>query len=391
MANLTEFSPRKFRRKIKRDGLREATISSIELATRKTFLNEIVSWLIETGHIELVPTKSLKQNVDDIIHVTDQRVNYTGISAPFVVDCGPGYVYRESGLSTTTNQSILNEPLHPSGRGRRFVVSKIIWQLFFGKLSVFRNLLNQNARISSDHVGEIQSAAPLIPRYYDNYYHWMIETVPQIRYLHELEASTGRDISYLLHPDSPPWVMETLNHLGIPKSKVEFMSSPLYYVDELYLPSFPIQTKDDFQWIRDQLLPAVSNNNSNIEVGNNVFISRENAIERRIVNTKEIMPMLKHFGFQRYRLEDHSLEENILLFHNADIIIGAHGAGLSDLIFSNDSTVIELFGSKIKEPYKILSTTMDLNYMSFYCIPRASDLYVPPRRLQHTLSDFTGL
>ena len=53
-------------------------------------------------------------------------------------------------------------------------------------------------------------------------------------------------------------------------------------------------------------------------------------------NEKEITSYLEQKGFTKYKLESLSFFQQIYLFNNAKIIIGAHGAGFTNLTFSNN-------------------------------------------------------
>ena len=74
-----------------------------------------------------------------------------------------------------------------------------------------------------------------------------------------------------------------------------------------------------------------------------LFISRADAGRRRILNEEALYPGLKERGFEIVSLGGRSLTQQMTLFHNAQYIIGAHGAGLTNLLWSRDlRSVIEL-------------------------------------------------
>ncbi|MXV61220.1 DUF563 domain-containing protein [Natronorubrum sp. JWXQ-INN-674] len=317
--------------------------------------------------------------------MTDDTEPYGPFAAPFVADIGSGYVFSETGLVATDNGKIVNESLFPPDRGRRFVVAKLIWQLFFESTHLTTALARKNISNLDTQSTSIEVAAPLIPRYSDNYYHWMIETVPQIRYLRAFEAETGTDVTYLVPGDAPSWLDETLELLNIPDEKVERTSNSVYRINRLVLPSFPLQTRQDYEWIVERVLENANLDRTRIDSGSNVYISRSEAIERRVVNEAEVMETLSKYGFERYHLEDLSVTENVTLFHEADIVVGAHGAGLTDLIYCTDATVIELFGSMVKDPYEQLAETVGVGYERLECQPKSTDLYVDTENLERTV------
>jgi capsular polysaccharide biosynthesis protein len=68
-----------------------------------------------------------------------------------------------------------------------------------------------------------------------------------------------------------------------------------------------------------------------------IYINRHN---RRLKNEMEVQEMLQEIGFVIVNLEDLTLDEQILVFANAKIIIGFHGAGLSNLLYANSSAKV---------------------------------------------------
>jgi capsular polysaccharide biosynthesis protein len=54
------------------------------------------------------------------------------------------------------------------------------------------------------------------------------------------------------------------------------------------------------------------------------------------------MELLRKDGFELYCLEDMSIVEQIRLFASARLVIGPHGAGLTNIIYCNHPALIEL-------------------------------------------------
>jgi len=144
------------------------------------------------------------------------------------------------------------------------------------------------------------------------------------------------------------------------------------------IPSDTLQTSE---WIQQEILEAVSSESEPIE-GNNVYVSRSGAVERRVLNENEVMNVLSEYGFERYCLENQSLSENVQLFSQADLVVGPHGAGLTDIIFANDCTLLELFGEKVKQPYELLAETLGVNYEPMYCQADSADVVVDTEQLE---------
>ena len=86
-----------------------------------------------------------------------------------------------------------------------------------------------------------------------------------------------------------------------------------------------------------------------------IVISRRKATKgRHIVNEAALMNRLRPLGFRAYVLEDMPIEEQMALFRRAEMVIGAHGAGLSHLLFAPRTRVLELFATRFVVPHYFL-------------------------------------
>lgn len=75
----------------------------------------------------------------------------------------------------------------------------------------------------------------------------------------------------------------------------------------------------------------------------NIIISRKKATERRIINIDLLKTNLPLIDFEVVYMEDLSFKEQIQLFRNTNIVLSTHGAGLVNLLFSENPIIIELF------------------------------------------------
>ena len=74
-----------------------------------------------------------------------------------------------------------------------------------------------------------------------------------------------------------------------------------------------------------------------------LYISRDDASNRRITNERDIMARLETFGFERLVLSEMPVEDLVSAFANAEIILSPHGSGLTNILFAAPGTqVIEI-------------------------------------------------
>ena len=77
--------------------------------------------------------------------------------------------------------------------------------------------------------------------------------------------------------------------------------------------------------------------------GRRLYVSRSKA-NRKIVNEAELEPVLQDYGFEFILNEDLSFADQIRLFASAQVVLGAHGAGIYNHIFCPPgATIIEIY------------------------------------------------
>ncbi|WP_226007600.1 glycosyltransferase family 61 protein [Natrinema salinisoli] len=377
----TEFASRKLKRKLAADGIKESIVAAGDLLTRKRLGRPVLDPLVERGFVRSVSRDALKSIASETITVPGATEEG---DVPFVSLLDGGRILSETGLALTSRFEILEESAAAPDRAQQAMMAMLSRQLFYGDAQLRGLLWGSPQGGSRRSVGSLQSAAPLIPRY-PNYYHWIVETVPKVRYVRAFEDATDERVTLLVPRDAPPFVDETLELLEWPQSRIEHATKSAYDVCQLVLPSFPEPRATDFEWLRREVLEHVPETTP--ESGDNVYVSRANAVERRVVNEDEVMNALSRFGFSCYRLEERTLEQNARLFADADIIVGPHGAGLTDILFATDCTLVELFGDKIKQPYRKLAATLGVSYEPMYCQAESTDIVVDTAALAETIQE----
>ena len=100
-----------------------------------------------------------------------------------------------------------------------------------------------------------------------------------------------------------------------------------------------------------------------------IIVSRSNSIRRKLVNEKELLKRLEPYNFKLVYFEKCDYETQINIARNCEIMIGYHGAGLTNLLFmKSKSLVLEILNKNYQhEIYKSFSKALKINYKSFKC------------------------
>lgn len=107
-----------------------------------------------------------------------------------------------------------------------------------------------------------------------------------------------------------------------------------------------------------------------------ILVSRKKALSRRLINENELYLNLKNFGFKLLEFENYSIDEQIQFSINCSIMVGYHGAGLTNLIFmKKNSLVIEIRNKFYAHPHmEMFAKAQNVKFKIFYCEKNLSNL-----------------
>ncbi|NER07936.1 MAG: glycosyltransferase family 61 protein, partial [Okeania sp. SIO3C4] len=204
-----------------------------------------------------------------------------------------------------------------------------------------------------------------------NYYHWMLALLPKIGLLRESGINFKSIGKFVVSSQSErPFQRETLEILGIPSDRiVESLKYPYIKAKTLIVPKlfanmgeFGTIPKWGYEFIKKEFIKLGIQKNS--EAFNGVYISRQDAPTRRVINESEVVNFLSKFGIKSVTLTSMSVIEQASLFAGAKVVVAPHGAGLTNLLFCRQGTkVIELIPhNDIRMWYYHLSNNCELDY-----------------------------
>ncbi|SDM88587.1 DUF563 domain-containing protein [Bacillus sp. OK048] len=203
-----------------------------------------------------------------------------------------------------------------------------------------------------------------------NYFHWMFDVLPRLELLRKSGIAYDRIvINRGIHykEEYCQFQDESLQLLGIAKDMlIECQPDTHILAKQVIVSSMAGYTahvpKNVCQFLRNEFLAKVQIRKKSHE--KRIYISREDAPHRKVVNEKEVFSVLEKYGFKMVTLSTLSFIEKIELFNTAEVIVSPHGAGLTNLIFCNPGTkVVELFTPTYLMPcFHIISNHMELDY-----------------------------
>lgn len=182
-----------------------------------------------------------------------------------------------------------------------------------------------------------------------NYGHWLYEDLPGL--LSALPHLPEK-IKFLVPDNIESWRRESLYALGIEESQfhpiesyMEAHCERLWFATELGSSREFYTSPEVVQKLRQLLLNhadqhANTDDGGGLRSGERIFISRGNVGNKRLVNEDELAEVAKKWGFTIVSPEKYSFAEQITLFKHANVVVGAFGAALTNILFSKPNAVL---------------------------------------------------
>ena len=100
------------------------------------------------------------------------------------------------------------------------------------------------------------------------------------------------------------------------------------------------------------------------EGGRRIFITRDTKTLRFIENMEDLIPVLEHYGFEIIDSAKLTFDDQVTLFSQCTLLIGVHGAGLTNLIFRSGYplSVVEIAHPFEYIPFHYIMLSKQFNY-----------------------------
>jgi capsular polysaccharide biosynthesis protein len=180
-------------------------------------------------------------------------------------------------------------------------------------------------------------AATILSLWYDNYYHWLVDVLPRLAVL---RAAGVPELPVVTPAQCTSFQDGSLRSLGITDRRLPF-AGPRMTFDTLVWPSgldpigFP--TPRTAAWLRHAFLEDLPPSSPRTRL----YVRRSS---RTIANAREVSDVLDRFGLDVVQPETLSFAEQVRLFSQAELVLGCHGAGMTNSVFARPGArIIELF------------------------------------------------
>lgn len=203
----------------------------------------------------------------------------------------------------------------------------------------------------------------------NNYSHFMLERFPVLFYFQSFSELKNFDY-YLIDKASEKVFRELAEILDLKGKPILAERDGSLHFEKLYFTyslDHPLNNGDSF------LIDKYNSLVKNIQIvptdAKRIFITRARG-RRGLINEDEVNALMLKYNFTLVDFETMSLKEQISYINNANIIVGVHGAGLTNLIFANhekDISCIEIIPKACSTPaFYYLARVLGMHY---YIVP----------------------
>jgi len=304
-------------------------------------------------------------------------------------------IWHQRFIIKDSTWSVIDITTHPA---LKFVAGQ--WQFFWKQAKNNKFVFLRNPRGKKL---DLQRAIFLSGRCDDNWFHFLIDTLPRIQFF----ANLPKGIPVLIRSDIPDTAKEVLRKVTkrpiieiTPDSKIKvqqlyfvaarssvFDSRPLNFGSPI---EFPFTTLKN---LRDVILSE-----RNLELlpkSSSVFYFERDAKYRNMLNSKAIRGTISKFGIPIQVADSKFLRNQVEYFYDADLVISPGGAVLANILFMRPGSkvlVLRSWRNRHLNLWEKLSIGLEVRYLEITGVPvyfglnsgrrMHTDYWISPRKLE---------
>ena len=185
----------------------------------------------------------------------------------------------------------------------------------------------------------------------ENFGHWMFDAMPRLHLLAKAEPTTK--VTILMPDFVRPALKESLEILLPKHFALEYHPYATWFQPEKCLWATVVSGRcnfflpaESFEALRRPIFAKYNLPDKHTKK-RRIFVTRRHATTRRVLNEPEVSALLTRYGFEGVELSELSFRQQVELFHEADIVVGPHGAGLSSIVFSGDIRLVVFYATQL--------------------------------------------
>lgn len=211
------------------------------------------------------------------------------------------------------------------------------------------------------------------------YFHWFHDVLPRLLLAQPHLPSGTR---FLLNENPRSYQLDSLRAFAISESDLEIQPARcdtqverLWFATPLGHCSF---TSGDALKAVCTCLKSYFKADTTEPARRRIYISRAKASRRRVENENDVLPVLREHGFDILCCEDLPLANQVLTFSRARVVIGPHGAGLTNILYAPPGARVgEFLGVESNSCFLVMSKQLGLDHWQFVAEGRSDSSSAP--------------
>jgi len=201
----------------------------------------------------------------------------------------------------------------------------------------------------------------------DNYFSNLIHFLPRIFFINEkkINLTIHRNLSNKFRK-----FIEAVCALRDIEISYTFLDEGFYYFNNSCIPEF-FNVKKSIKVLKF-FLEKIFNNTQVPDFKSKIYIRREDANYRKILNEADLISKLRKQGFEIINPQHFEILEQMKIFSNAEVIVAPHGSNISNIIFCKKGTKIieispelnNLYEQNIAKRYKDIANILNLEFQT---------------------------
>ena len=301
--------------------------------------------------------------------IITQKINFNNLNSYKLYNIPNGKVYSDTTMDTAFifKKNLVNEPsFQYRYKKNHRIVNGPAHENFVIKNGTPNLIKKINGNVFSLLTGGAGK---------NNYWHWLFDVLPRIGILEKSNFKIKPDY-YLLPTITRGYHKQTFQELKIQfSSLINGEKNKHIICNNLIAVDHPINFNNNpsksilnipvwvIKWLRKKFIKS---NYKNLNLPKNFFINRSldsNLSSRKIINNEELKNNLTNLGFQSVTLSSLNFKNQVALFKNANFIIGLHGAGFANMVFSKPGTkIVEIASHDSGDIFLSLAKKCKMNY-----------------------------
>lgn len=207
--------------------------------------------------------------------------------------------------------------------------------------------------------------------WWKNYGHWHRDV---LRQLYALLPLLPPEIRFAVPEKLAPFHYETIHAIGIRDEQlIPLAPAQPYRVETLYFTPHSEDPNEAWAWLAERITTHYGIGHA--LATRRIYVSRRNLPTRRILNEEECEAHLARLGFETYTPETLAHRDQVELFASADVIVGSHGAGLTNALYSPRGTrVIDILTTTFIDRFHWdMCQALGQRYLYFFGEPDAGE------------------